>query len=213
MWQMTLAAFTHGAILAVGLIVALGPQNVFVFQQGAIQPTLGRTLPTVLTAGLSDTLLILLGVFGVSAVVLEFAWVQTALFGAGTVLLAYIGWTLYTAPAVSVDPQTEEFLGTREQVGFTASVSLLNPHAILDTVGVIGTNALTYAVPDRWVFTVACLAVSWGWFTGLAVTGLAVGESASANRWLRHLNGVSAVIVWLVALYMGWQFAGLVGLV
>jgi Lysine efflux permease len=92
---MTLTAFTHGVILAVGLIVALGPQNVFVFQQGAIQPDLGRTLPTVLTAGLSDTLLILLGVFGVSAVGLEFAWVQTVLFGAGTVLLAYIGWTVY----------------------------------------------------------------------------------------------------------------------
>ncbi len=210
---MTLTAFTHGVVLAVGLIVALGPQNVFVFQQGAIQPDLGRALPTVLTAGVSDTLLILLGVFGVSAVVLEFAWVQTALFGVGALLLAYVGWTLYTAPTVSVDPNTTEFLKAREQVAFTASVSLLNPHAILDTVGVIGTNAVAYSVPDRWVFTVGCLAVSWGWFTGLAVTGWVVGESAQADRWLRHLNGVAAAIVWLVALYMGWEFAGSVGAV
>ncbi|WP_276997057.1 LysE/ArgO family amino acid transporter [Haloquadratum walsbyi] len=210
---MSLTAFTHGITLAIGLILALGPQNVFVFQQGALQPDISRALPTVLTAGLSDTLLILLGVLGVSAVVIEFSWLQTTLFGAGFVMLVYIGWTLYTAPAVEVNPHTQEFLGVREQVGFTASVSLLNPHAILDTVGVIGTNALAYTTPDRWVFTAGCLIVSWGWFSGLAITGRALGESANANLWMKYLNVVSAVIVWIVALYMGWQFIHLLAIV
>lgn len=196
----------HGVALAIGLILALGPQNVFVFQQGAIQPNITRALPTVLTAGLSDTLLILLGVFGVSAVVIEFAWLQTTLFGVGFILLVYIGWTLYTAPAVEVNPCTEEFLGIREQIGFTASVSLLNPHAILDTVGVIGTNALTYATPNRWVFTAGCLLVSWTWFSGLVLTGWAFGESTNADSLMQYLNVISAGIVWIVAVYMGWQF-------
>ncbi|ELZ02323.1 LysE/ArgO family amino acid transporter [Natrialba aegyptia] len=205
---MPLTAFTHGIVLAIGLIVALGPQNVFVFQQGAAQPRLTRALPTVLTAGISDTLLILLAVLGVSVVVLQFAWLQTVLFGAGFVFLLYIGWALYSSPALDVDPHTEEFLGTSEQIGFTASVSLLNPHAILDTIGVIGTNALAYSRLNRWIFTAGCLFVSWGWFSGLAVAGWALGESANADRWMRYLNTVSAVVVWLVALYMGWQLIG-----
>lgn len=202
---MSLAAFAHGIVLAIGLIVALGPQNVFVFQQGAVQPRLTRALPTVLTAGLSDTLLILLAVLGVSVVVLRFAWLQTALFGAGFLFMLYIGWVLYSSPALDVNPDTEDFLGTREQIGFTASVSLLNPHAILDTIGVIGTNAVAYSGPDRWTFTVGCLLVSWGWFVGLAVAGWGLGESANADRWMRYLNTASAVVVWIVALYMGWQ--------
>lgn len=206
---MSLAAFAHGIVLALGLIIALGPQNVFIFQQGAVQPRLRRALPTVITAGIADTILILLAVLGVSVVVLQFAWLQTVLFGAGFVFLLYIGWILYSSPALDVDPHAEEFLSAREQVGFTASVSLLNPHAILDTIGVIGTNALAYAGPDRWIFTAGCLLVSWGWFGGLALTGRALGETADADRWMKYLNTVSAGIVWLVALYMGWQLVGL----
>lgn len=62
---MAATAFVHGFILSVGLIAAVGPQNVFVFQQGAVQPRLRRSLPTVLTAGVADTVLIL-GAFSVS---------------------------------------------------------------------------------------------------------------------------------------------------
>jgi L-lysine exporter family protein LysE/ArgO len=210
---MSLAAFAHGTVLALGLIIALGPQNVFIFQQGAVQPRLVRALPTVITAGIADTILILLAVLGVSVVVLQFAWLQTILFGAGFVFLLYIGWILYSSPALDVDPHAEELLSAREQVGFTASVSLLNPHAILDTVGVIGTNALAYAGPDRWIFTAGCLLVSWGWFGGLALAGRALGNTADADRWMRYLNTVSAAIIWLVALYMGWQLAGVLDFV
>jgi len=205
---MSLAAFTHGLVLSFGLIVAFGPQNVFIFQQGATQPRFRQAVPTVVTAGVADTLLVLLAVLGVSVVVLEFAWLQTALFAAGFVFLCYVGWVLYVAPDFEPDATGADRLGTREQVGFTASVSILNPHAILDTVGVIGTNALAYAGANRWSFTAGCLIVSWGWFTGLAIVGRRLGGAAPG--WLRHLNTVSAALVWLAALYMGIQLVDLV---
>ena len=205
---MSLAAFTHGLVLSVGLIVAFGPQNVFIFQQGATQPRFRQAVPTVVTAGVADTLLILLAVLGVSVVVLEFAWLQTALFAAGFVFLCYVGWVLYAAPEFEPDVPGADRLGAREQVGFTASVSILNPHAILDTIGVIGTNALAYAGASRWSFTIGCLIVSWGWFTGLAVAGRRLGGAAPG--WLRHLNTLSATLVWIAALYMGVQLVNLV---
>ena len=59
-------AFIHGIILAIGLILPLGVQNLFVFTQGVIQPTVLRTLPVVVTASICDTLLIVLAVQGVS---------------------------------------------------------------------------------------------------------------------------------------------------
>ncbi|CDK38419.1 Transporter, LysE family [Halorubrum sp. DM2] len=208
---MVTTAFVHGLTLSVGLIAAVGPQNVFVFQQGATQPRLRRSLPTVLTAGVADTVLILGGVLGVSAVVIEFAWLQTVLLGSGVVFLIYVGWTLLSAPATALDSQDETRLGVREQVGFTASVSLLNPHAILDTIGVIGTNALAYASPGRWAFTAACLLVSWAWFLGLAAGGRLLGSSVLSDDRLRYLNVISAGVIWIVALYMAWRLLALVG--
>ena len=205
-------AFLHGFALSVGLIAAVGPQNVFVFQQGAVQPQLRRSLPTVLTAGVADTILILLGVLGVSAVVIEFAWLQTVLLGGGVVFLIYVGWTLFSAPVIDLDAHDKTLLSVREQVGFTASLSVLNPHAILDTIGVIGTNALAYAPPSRWAFTAASLLVSWTWFLGLAAGGRLLGGSLLSDGRLRYLNLVSAVVIWIVALYMAWRLLGLVGL-
>jgi L-lysine exporter family protein LysE/ArgO len=64
-----LTAFTHGFILALGLILPLGAQNVFVFQQGATQHRFFQALPAVITAAVCDTALIILAVLGVSVVV------------------------------------------------------------------------------------------------------------------------------------------------
>lgn len=202
---MSLTAFAHGVVLAVGLIVALGPQNAVVFQQGATQPRLARAAPTVLTAGACDTLLIGLAVVGASALLVRVAWLRTALYAAGFAFLAYVGWTILTSSALSLDPDAGESLAAGRQVGVTASVSLLNPHAIVDTVGVVGTNALTYSAPARLAFVAGCLTVSWAWFVALAVAGRRLGRSVDARRWARRLDVVSAAVVWIVAGYMGWR--------
>lgn len=204
-------AFFHGLALSIGLIAAVGPQNVFVFQQGVVQPRLRRSLPTVLTAGVADTALIVLGVLGVSAVVTEFAWLRTVLLSGGVAFLFYVGWTLFSAPVTDVKSSGEAPLGVREQVGFTAALSLLNPHAILDTIGVIGTNAVAYAPPSRWAFTAACLVVSWGWFLGLAAAGQTLGDGIVSDGRLRYLNAIAAGVIWVVALYMSWRLLELVG--
>jgi L-lysine exporter family protein LysE/ArgO len=198
----------HGVVLAVGLIVALGPQNVFVFQQGAAQPRFRRALPTVATAGLSDTLLVSLAVVGVSLAVLRYPGVQRALFGVGALFLVFVGWSVYRSPTLSVEGG--EALSVGEQVGFTASVSLLNPHAILDTVGVIGTSALGYTGEKRWLFAGGVVAVSWCWFVGLAASGRLLGrsESTAAEAVLARLDTFSAVVIWAVAGYMAWRFVG-----
>lgn len=101
-----------------------------------------------------------------------------------------------------------EALSPERQVGFTASVSLLNPHAILDTVGVIGTSALAYGVSERWVFAGGVVTVSWVWFAGLAASGRLLGraESTVADAVLTRLDALSAVVIWAVAGYMAWRF-------
>lgn len=140
-------AIIHGIILAFGLILPLGVQNVFVFSQGATQPKLFQALPAAITAALCDTLLIILAVFGLSVIVLQFEWLRVSLMIVGILFLLYMGYAIWrSAP---MDTEENKALSIRRQIIFALSVSLLNPHAILDTVGVIGTSALRYVGTEQ----------------------------------------------------------------
>lgn len=92
-------AIIHGIILAFGLILPLGVQNVFVFSQGAMQPSKFKALPAVFTAALCDTLLILLAVLGLSVIVYQFEWLRLGLISGGILFLIYMGRVLWTAKA------------------------------------------------------------------------------------------------------------------
>ena len=71
----------HALLLAFGLILPLGVQNVFVFNQGANQRTFKQALPVVFTASVCDTILLLVAVLGVSATAAAFSFFQTLIFG------------------------------------------------------------------------------------------------------------------------------------
>jgi L-lysine exporter family protein LysE/ArgO len=90
----------------------------------------------------------------------------------------------------------------KKQILFALSVSLLNPHAILDTIGVIGTNSLNYHGSEKVTFTGACISVSWLWFFFLAISGKTIGQINQKGTLMTHINQLSALIIWAVAAYL-----------
>ena len=186
-------AIIHGIVLAFGLILPLGAQNVFVFQQGALQPRLYRAMPVAIPAALCDTLLIALAVIGVSVVVFTIPVLQIGLYIIGFCFLVYMGWSVWNTSSSSGNQEKQKLMPARKQIVFACSVSLLNPHAILDTIGVIGTNSLQYSGAEKLAFTLACIIVSWLW--KLDTNGI----------WMNRINKASAVMIWLVALYIAYQ--------
>lgn len=198
-----MVAFIHGVILAFGLILPLGAQNMFVFNQGAVQRSIWGWLPVVAAAALCDTLLILLAVCGVSVAVLSLAWLKNLLVAAGVVFLGYIGWLTWKAPAQNIsNDDSQTAWPFRRKIMFTLSVSLLNPHAILDTIGVIGTSSLSYTGEAKIGFTLACIMVSWLWFFLLANLGRLLRTFDSSGRIMVLVNRSSAVIMWFSAIYL-----------
>ncbi|PER54150.1 LysE/ArgO family amino acid transporter [Bacillus thuringiensis] len=194
-------AIIHGIILAFGLIIPLGVQNVFVFNQGASQPNIWRAVPVVLTASICDTLLILIAVQGVSLVLLTFSWLTNSLYIIGFFFLLYMGFVIWRSNP-SNDVKQEKSMPLKKQILFAASVSLLNPHAILDTIGVIGTNSIQYIGSEKWAFTLATIIVSWIWFISLALAGKFLKRLDSTGKTILLLNKFSGLIIWGVALYM-----------
>lgn len=192
-------AFLHGVLLSFGLILPLGIQNLFVLNQGINQPAFVRALPVVATAAICDTVIILAAVHGVSLLIGYAGWLKWALICCGVVFLLYMGWLTWRQTPGKGEFSTE-LLSVRQQVVFAASVSLLNPHAILDTVGVIGTTALSYAGTAQQWFTAACILVSWCWFFFLAALGRFAKRQSLLNH--RAINKMSAVFIWASAAYM-----------
>ncbi|AMM95126.1 LysE family transporter [Peribacillus simplex] len=194
--------FFHGLLLALGLILPLGVQNVFIFNQGAIQPTLKKALPATITAAICDTVLILLAILGVSLIVMQYDWLRLTLIIFGVIFLLYMGFQIWSAKAnPQSDAQTMQ-MSTKKQIVFALSVSLLNPHAILDTIGVIGSSSLVYSGMDKVIFTGTCIVVSWCWFHGLCFAGRLLKKVDASGKFLGILNKISAIIIWITALYM-----------
>jgi L-lysine exporter family protein LysE/ArgO len=197
-------AFIYGVILAFGLIIPLGVQNIFIFNQGAAQKHFLHALPSVLTAALCDAILIMLAVLGVSMAVLSIAWLKIAVFIIGCFFLLYMGWATWQSKPARLEGDQKP-LSARRQMAFAASVSLLNPHAIIDTVGVIGTSAVNFQGSERWAYTMACIVVSCCWFFGLSIAGHTLHKIDKTGRGLAWINKISALIIWSIAAYIGLQ--------
>lgn len=201
---MTWGAALHGFILAIGLILPIGMQNGFILFQGALHKKWIHTLPTIITAGLSDTLLIGLGVMGVSTAAFHIVWLRYTLGLIGIAFLLFIGWASWNDPGKEAIKQSTTTWTTRRQIGFTLSASLLNPHALIDTLAVIGGSATVYSSSsERLAFWAACVTVSWSWFFFLSLVGHWVGKLAFKNIF-KIINRVSAIIMWGSAIYLGY---------
>lgn len=190
----------HGIILAFGLILPLGVQNIFIFTQGATQPTLLHALPATITAAICDTVLILLAIFGLSLLMMEMEWLRQTLMIAGIVFLLYMSVAIWRTEPSNL--QEGSALPIKKQILFAISVSFLNPSALVDIVGVIGTSALKYSGTELILFTVACIVVSWLWFFALMFVGSRAKFLKNQQLVMNLLNKCSAIFIGCMAIYL-----------
>ena len=193
------AAFLYGIILAFGLILPLGPQNMFILNQGSRGHHFKDALPAVITASICDTGLILLASFGVSLFVLQHPLIERILLIIGIIFLSYLGFKIWRSAEkkhAEGGKISVKHLSPKKQILFCASVSILNPHAILDTIAVIGSSALLFQGIAHFAFTFACIAVSWLWFISLALFGRAI---ARFEKFKFYQDRFSAVVILLSA--------------
>jgi L-lysine exporter family protein LysE/ArgO len=139
--------------------------------------------------------LIALGAVGASTLLEHASPMRPLLLGAGAVFLAVLG-----TRALKARPSGAETLYVyrpRAVIGKAIGVSLLNPHAILDTVGIIGAAIAAQTADARFAFAGGAATASWIWFLAIG------GGAAIVRRWLTPrvralIDRISGVI--LVAL-------------
>lgn len=198
-------ALARGLLLALALILPIGPQNAFVLARGAQAQRFREALAVVLVASVSDTLLIAVAVAGASILLLGLPWLRAVLSAAGIGYILVIGARFWSTANPDALALAEAPPPLRSDILQGLSVSLLNPHAILDTVGIIGAASAQFTSPaDRVAFAAGAVLVSWVWFFALALFGRALGVTDGTGRLRFYLQRASAVLMWAIGLRMAW---------
>ncbi len=185
-----------GLLTGAGLIIAIGPQNVFVLQQGVRR---SHVLPVIAVCAVSDVVLITAGVAGLGAVVASHPQVVTLAKILGGAYIIALG--LFAArrcfrsnAAIEANAAESVNLSRWAAVGTALALTWLNPHVYLDTVLTMGAIANSHG-NGKWAFAIGASAASILWFTGLGRGSSKLAPLFAKPRAWKVLDAVVAVVM------------------
>ncbi len=154
-----------------------------------------RALVAVCAVGICDTLLITLGAVGASGLIAAAPGLREILIVIGAAFLTFLGLRALLSSAESVE-SPEIMTRPAAVVAQAAGVSLLNPHAILDTVSVIGGAIAAQAPGERVTFALGTMSASWIWFMFLIGFGSILKNrlTPSARLWIQRTSGIIMLV-------------------
>lgn len=161
--------FFNGLLLGLSLIMALGPQNVFLIKQGA------RKNHAALSAAvcfICDIILVCASVTGLHQLLLVNPTLRHWMIWLGSAFLFYYSIKALRSGFSSTKQNTDKapVPHNRTQIIlFALGFSLLNPHAIIDTLVIIGSGSSQF--PDHELsFLLGVITASLLWFSSLTFT-------------------------------------------
>ena len=200
--------YFQGALLGAAMILPLGPQNAFVLQQGSRKQF---HLMSALLCALSDTILIIAGVFGGSALLSQSELLMALITWAGVAFLLWYGYEAFRTAMTPDDAvlQLERKMMTRWKVVVTLfAVTWLNPHVYLDTFVVLGSVGGQLESQLRPWFTAGALTASFVWFFLLAMLAAWFSPILNKPRSQRFINLFVGCVMWFIAFQLAMHGLG-----
>lgn len=163
-----LMVYLNGLFLGLSLIMALGPQNVFLIKQGARK---NHSMLSMIICFICDMILAYASVSGLHRLLLQYPTLENLLIWLGTAFLLY-----YASKAFRSAFKKKEALAHASQqlnrfqiVLLALGFSLLNPHAIIDTMVIIGSGSTQFP-EQEFTFLWGVITASFVWFSSLTIT-------------------------------------------
>ncbi|CDG89235.1 arginine exporter ArgO [Xenorhabdus bovienii] len=194
-----LSTFIQGFFLGAAMILPLGPQNVFVMQQGSRKQF---HLMSATLCATSDIVLITAGVFGGSALLGQSAFLLQAVTWGGVAFLLWYGWSAFrVALSANIElSRSENIVQNRWRVIVTLfAVTWLNPHVYLDTFVVLGSVGGGLSSELRPWFTVGAATASISWFFALSILAAWFSPVLNQPRSQRIINLFVGCVMWYIA--------------
>ena len=199
-------AFLTGFFLGLSLIVAIGSQNAFVLRQGILRQ---HIFYIALFCSISDALLIILGVAGISYFLNDFInEYSKIIFGLAALWLLFYGLlrlnSVFKANSkiISSNIKTSSLLNS---LSIAAIFTFANPHVYLDTMILIGSIAQQFTDLSRVYFAFGACIASFIWFFGIAYGAKLLTPIMQTPRHWRILDAFIASIMFIIAFNLAAQ--------
>ena len=183
-----------GFITSLSLILAIGPQNIFVIEQGIKKQ---HIFLICFICSVSDTILIFLGIFLFQYLGTYFNEITELIFN--ILLLIFLIYFIYTKISEkfkNIEIDKGEKNDERKKIILkTLAFTYLNPHVYSDTVFFLGNFSKNFPINYKIYFGIGCSIASFLFFYLLGYL---------ANYFSKYLNNSRAwvIIKWIISLIM-----------
>ena len=188
----------EGFALSIGLILALGPQNVFVMRQGLMR---SHVFAVCLACSVFDALLITAGVLGVGSILagIEGAEFMIAI-GASIFLISYGLLRIKSAMSpVGMSTEGEGESDLAPTIAAAAAFTFLNPHVYVDTLLLIGGTSSRYLGDERVAFGIGAATASFVFFFSLGYGARSLSEVLNKPKAWKYIDLSIACIMVVIA--------------
>ena len=196
-------SYIQGLLLGFSLIIAIGAQNLFVFNQGLI----GKYVMIVcLFCSLSDALLILIGYSGLYLIIENNVILQNFIILIGFLWLLGYG-VLKIREGMSFDQESNLDI----QISHTnnrnlyktilaiSGITWLNPHVYLDTVFLIGSISNSVQSEKQFSFLLGAISSSFLFFFFLGYVGFKIGPLIKSPNLWKKINISLGIIMIMIS--------------
>ena len=194
------SSFFKGMAMGGGLIVSIGAQNAFLLRQ-ALQRQ--HVLLCAVACIIGDILLISLGAGSVGRLVASTPWLLGAIrIGGALFLFEYrrrAAWSAWRGQDQALRAASGAVSVAGPALRAAIALSLLNPHAWLDTVVLLGAIGAQQPGHGRAWFSAGAMTASVLWFSALAAGARLLAPVFANPRAWRALDGLIAVTMWAIA--------------
>ena len=196
-------SYLQGLLLGFSLIIAIGAQNLFVFNQGLI----GKYVMIVcLFCSLSDALLILIGYSGLYLIIENNVILQNFIILIGFLwLLGYgvlkIREGLYFDQESNLDIQISHTNNRNlyKTILAISGITWLNPHVYLDTVFLIGSISNSVQSEKQFSFLLGTISSSFLFFFFLGYMGFKIGPLIKSPNLWKKINISLGIIMIMIS--------------
>lgn len=189
--------FLEGMALQASLIFALGPQNIYVLESGLRKH---HHLTVSIVCFLCDLTLIMTGVAGAASLFTSLPKIKIIVGVSGVIFLVLYGMGKINAAQTSIgELLTHPPVKRRKAIIDSISFSILNPHAYLDGIILIGGYSSKYSdIQERLTLGLGAASFSLIWFLLLSNGAgllLPMFRSPIRMKWIMNTAGALLIIL------------------
>ena len=194
---MSISDFIQGFIIGSSLIIAIGPQNLYVINQGLKK---NYILIVVLLCSLSDSLLIVCGIYLSNSLLnLNESLIITIKLMGGIWLILYGLNKIKNSNSHNIENKEFKELSLNKVVFTTLAITYANPHVYLDTVVLLGSISVNF--DSKFYFGLGAIVASFVFFFTLGYFSKFLSKYIKSKKVWFYIDNIMGFLMLFYGLF------------